>query len=72
MEMKEILRDIKKNPTVPVWPHAGRALGVSRSVAYQLAKDDSDKGKIDVIRFGRTIRAISAPLRKRLGIETVA
>jgi hypothetical protein len=65
MELKEIMRDIKTKPTVPVWPHVGVALGVSRGAAYQAART----GEIETVRIGKLFRAVTAPLRKRLGID---
>lgn len=66
MTDKEILDDIRTKPTVPLWPHAGWAFGRSRGATYAAAKN----GDIDVIRMGRSIRAVTAPMRKRLGIDT--
>ena len=65
MEMKEILRDIRTKPTVPIWPHAGKALGLGRGSAYGAAK----RNEIDVIRHGRLVKAVSASLPARLKIE---
>ena len=65
MTMEDVLRDIRTNPTVKPWPHIGIALGISRGSVYGLI----DRGEIETIRVGRTIRVISAPLRRRLGIE---
>jgi hypothetical protein len=65
MEMKEILQEIRDRPTVPVWPHAAKALGLGRGSAYSAAR----RGEIDVIRHGRLIKAVSASLRARLKIE---
>ena len=61
----EILEDIKTKPTVPVWPHLGFAYGCSRGSAYKMAA----AGGSEFFRVGRLIRAATAPLRKRLGIE---
>jgi hypothetical protein len=30
MELKEILEEIRRKPTVPLWPHVAKALGISR------------------------------------------
>jgi hypothetical protein len=65
MELKEILDEIRTKPTVPVWPHAGKALGISRGSTYNGAKC----GEIEVIKIGRRLRAVTAPLRRRLGME---
>ena len=53
MEMKEVLEDIRNKPTVPLWPHLGMALGVSRNTLYEAAVS----GDIDCIKVGRSIRA---------------
>jgi hypothetical protein len=65
MEMKRILEDIRTKPVVPIWPHAGKALGLGRASAYSAAR----RNEIDVVRHGRLIRAVSASLRARLKIE---
>jgi len=62
--LEEILEEIRRKPTVRVWPHAGRALGFGRGAIYAAAA----RNEIDVIRIGRSVRAVSASLRKRLGI----
>lgn len=67
-QLSDILRDLKEKPTVPVWPHAGKLLGISKSQAYAAAKD----GEIEIIRIGRCIRAVSIVLRKRLGLDEAA
>jgi hypothetical protein len=68
MEIEQILEEIHRKPVVPLWPHAGKALGLSRGAIYAAAS----RNEIDVIRIGRSIKVITAPLRKRLGIERVA
>jgi len=68
MQLREIIEDITHKPTVPIWPHVGAALGLSRGAAYAAAK----RGDIEIIRIGKLLRAVSAPLRKRLGIEEAA
>ena len=63
--MREVIDDICTKPVVPLWPHAGMALGVCRAAIYAAAARD----EIEVIRIGRSIRAVSASLCKRLGID---
>jgi hypothetical protein len=65
MTLEQALEDIRKKPTVPLWPQTALALGVSRGTVYELAS----RNEIDVIRMGRLIKAVTAPLRKRLGIN---
>jgi hypothetical protein len=61
----EILNDIRTKPTVPVWPHFAWAHDCSRGTAYEIAK----AGGPEFIRVGRLIKAVTAPLRRKLGIE---
>jgi hypothetical protein len=61
----EIKQDIMNKLTVPVWPHVGRVLGLSKNPTYEAAK----RQDFDCIRVGRALRAPTAPLRRRLGIE---
>jgi hypothetical protein len=65
MDLQKILEEIRTKPVVPVWPHAGMALGLRRGSTYAAAA----RNEIDVIRFGRSIKAVTAPLRKRLGLD---
>jgi hypothetical protein len=65
MELKQILEDIRTKPTVPLWPHVGKALGISRGSTYAGAQ----RGEIDVIRIGHRMLAVSASLRRRLGLD---
>jgi hypothetical protein len=58
---KAIMRDL----TVPLWPTAGRALGLGRSATY----DAASRGEIPTIQVGRKKPVPTAPLRKMLGIE---
>ena len=68
MEIREVIEEIRTKPVVPLWPHAAMALGVCRAAIYAAAS----RNEIEVIRVGRSIRAVSASLRKRLGIERAA
>ena len=65
----DILKDIKTKPTVPVWPHYAWAHDCGRNKAYEMAK----KGGPEFLRIGdgkrQMVRAITAPLRQKLGIE---
>ena len=58
-------REILSPPTISV-VNAGRVLGMSRSVAY----DALARGDIPHIRTGRRIRVLTAPLRRKLGMES--
>jgi hypothetical protein len=63
--LQEILEDIRTKPTVPLWPHVGTVLGISRGSTYAAAR----RGDFELLEVGRLKRAISAPLRKRLGLN---
>ena len=63
---QEILKDIMTRPTVPVWPHAGWAYGIGKSKIYDAANTE----QIEVVWFGRSVRALTAPMRQRLGIKS--
>lgn len=65
MGLPEILEDIRSRPTVPVWPHAGMALNLSRTSSYAAAK----RKEIETIQIGRSIRVPTFWLRKKLGLE---
>jgi hypothetical protein len=67
----EILKDIKTKPTVPVWPHYGWAYDLSRGKSYAIAEKGGEEFlHIDAGRDRKMYRAITAPLRKKLGIES--
>lgn len=55
-------------PPVLDLPTAARLLGVGRTVAYQLVRED--QWPTPVIRVGRLIRVPTAPLLALLGIGT--
>jgi hypothetical protein len=65
MELKDALEEIRTRPVVPLWPHVGLVLDLSRGAVYASVK----RQEIDVIRMGKSIKAITAPLRKRLGLD---
>jgi hypothetical protein len=65
MELKDALDAIRTKPVVPLWPHVGLLLDLSRGAVYASVRRD----EIDVIRVGRSIKAVTAPLRKRLGLD---
>lgn len=52
--------DLASLPTVLDVPTAAQLLGISRSVAYQLAADD--RLPVPVLRVGRSLRIPTAPL----------
>lgn len=58
----------KAEVEVPLWPYAGMALWVCRGVICAVVA----RNEIEVIRIGRSIKVVTAPLRKRLGLDSVA
>jgi excisionase family DNA binding protein len=50
--------------TLPVWPDAGKLLGLGRNATY----DAIARGEIPVIRFGRRIVVPRKALERMLGI----
>jgi hypothetical protein len=65
MKIEEALEEIKNKPTVPLWPHLGLVFDLSRGSVYTAARN----GTFETIRVGNCIPAISAPLRRKLGID---
>jgi hypothetical protein len=62
---QKIRRDIMTKLTVPLWPDAGMALGLSRSLTYAGARE----GEIRTITVGRRKPVPTSWLRKKLGLE---
>lgn len=54
-----------ETPTVPVWPDAAEALGLSRSAAYRAAR----RGDIPTITVGRRLLVPTARLRALVGLD---
>jgi hypothetical protein len=65
MKIEDAIREVKTRPTVPLWPHLGLIFELSKSGVYGAAKS----GQFEVIRIGRSVRAITAPLRKQLKMD---
>ena len=55
-----------EHPTVPVWPTAGRALGLSRSSTYLAAQRSEIPG---LLRIGGKYLVATAALRRALGLD---
>jgi hypothetical protein len=68
MTLEEAMREIRTKPVVPLWPVVAVALNLSRGSTYAAAA----RGEIDVIQVGRLKKATTAPLRRKLGIESAA
>lgn len=62
-----LLPNPEEQPLVDIWPTAARALGISRSTAYQLAREDNLP--VEVMRVGGTVKVRTADLRAWLGLE---
>ena len=67
MKLQDAIREIQTRPVVALWPTVAVVLNMSRGSVYEAAR----RNEIDVIRVGHRIKAISAPLRRKLGIEAV-
>lgn len=65
MTLEEALKEIRTKPVVPLWPVVGVALDLSRGSVYAAAA----RGEIDVMEVGRLKKAITASLRRKLGLE---
>jgi len=59
------LPDPAVQPTVDLWPTAGRALGIGRNTAYESAR----RGEIPTIRLGHRILVPIAALRRMLALD---
>jgi len=65
MQLKDAIREIQTKPTVPLWPHIGLALNLSRGSVYAAAR----RKEIETVKIGHAIRAVTAPLRRKLGMD---
>ena len=61
---EEMMNDIATRPTVPLWPHCGFALNLSRPGTFAAART----GKIKTLNIGRRRPALTSHLRKILEI----
>lgn len=65
LELKDALEEIRAKPVVPVWPHLGLIFGCSRGQAYAMV----NRNEVGSMRIGKSIKILTAPLRKQLGID---
>jgi hypothetical protein len=65
MDDRKIRREIMTKLTVPLWPTAGRALGLGRNLTFEGART----GEIETIAVGRRRPVPTAWLRKKLGLD---
>jgi hypothetical protein len=63
--IEQALKEVRNHPVVSLWPTAGTLLRLSRSGTY----DAAARGEIETLRIGRLLKAISAPLRRKLEID---
>lgn len=53
-------------PTIPLWPTVGQALGLGRASTYEAAKRGEIPG---LMSFGRRLVVATATFRRALGID---
>jgi hypothetical protein len=68
MKIGDAMRELQTKPLISLWPTAAAILDVSRSEIYAMAQ----RGEIEVIPVGRLKKVITAPLRKKLKLESSA
>jgi hypothetical protein len=63
-----VIPDPADQPTVPLWPDAGRAFGLGRARTFELAR----RGELPVpiFRLGRSFRVPTAALRAVLRLDS--
>jgi hypothetical protein len=66
--MDDIRKLLDDNAVLPLWPHTGKILHLSRGGTYAAAA----RGEIKVIALGRLKRVPTAWLRKQLGLDGAA
>jgi len=60
----DLLTELRGKTTVPIWPDAARALGLSRNSAYKAAAD----GSLPTLRFGKRLVVPVPKLLAMLGV----
>ena len=63
--MDEIRKLLDNNAVLPLWPHTGRILNLSRNGTYAAAA----LGDIKTVQLGRLKRVPSAWLKAKLGLD---
>jgi hypothetical protein len=66
--MDEIRKLLTENAVLPLWPHAGKILNLSRGGTYAAA----GRGDIKTIKLGRLKRVPTTWLRQKLGLDEPA
>jgi hypothetical protein len=69
MDAKDVRKLLASKATVPLWPEAGTALGLTRGQTYKCSRPGGD---IEVLRFGKRKFVASEWLRHKLGINDAA
>jgi len=63
--VEEALNEITTKPVVDIWPTLCVALDISKGAGYAAAK----RGEFDVLEIGKLKKAVTASLRRKLGLE---
>jgi hypothetical protein len=63
--IEEALDEIKTKPLVDIWPTLCVAVGVSKGTGYEAVK----RGDFEVLEIGRLKKVLTAPLRRKLGLD---
>jgi len=66
--MDDIRRLLTENAVLPLWPHSGTILRLSRNATYAAAA----RGDIKTIQLGRLKRVPTAWLKAKLGLDESA
>lgn len=62
--VEEALNEIKTKPVIDIWPTLCVALDISKGAGYAAVS----RGEIEVLEIGKLKKALTAPLRRKLGI----
>jgi hypothetical protein len=68
MTVKQAMHRLMTRPCINVWPELGLIFDVGKSESSEMVR----RGEVEVVRAGRLIKPISAPLRKKLKIDEAA
>jgi hypothetical protein len=63
--MDEIRKLLSEHAALPLWPDAGKVLGLRRGSTHAAA----ERGDIKTIRFGRLLKVPTAWLRQKLDLD---
>ncbi len=62
-----MIPDPAEQPTLPLWPDVGRALGIGRAKVFELARNGNLP--FEVYQLGRSWRVPTAALRRALRLD---